>query len=629
MNPLLSLLAATAAIPLAPAGGEAIIVTAARQSLPQNQAPVSSSVVGRDEIEMLGLPLTADLLRLLPGVAVATAGPAGSQTQVRIRGAEANHSLLFVDGIKFNDPASGNEARFELLTNDSLTRVEFVRGPQSALWGSEALGGVIAVDTADPSEARAQLIGEYGSLETSRAAAAFSSGGRAGVAAAASWLRSDGIDAVGTRGERDGFENRSASVKATLEASSTFSAGVTGHWIDGNSQFDGFDPTTFLRADTRDSSRNRILAGRAWTRLAWSGEANWNLNLDASLLDSANHNRLAGAPVNQSAGRRATAGAQLNLGFAIDGSQQILAAAIEHEAERFDAEDQVYFGASDQHRRRHMTGLVGEWRADWTDRLASDIALRHDAFSAFANATTLRASLLFRPTARWRLHASYGEGIAQPTFYDLYGFFPGSFVGNPALSPERSTAWEAGVHWSDSRTSIGLTGFAARLRDEILDTFDPTTFLSSTANADGTSHRKGVELEATRTIGSNTLISLTYTYLKADQRQAAGALATREVRRPRHSGSATLALPLGAVQIGASLAYVGARIDTDFDAFPARRVRLGDYWLGSLNLAWRLGNRIELYSRMENAFAADYQDVVGYATAGRTVYAGIRLRRGD
>jgi len=96
-----------------------------------------------------------------------------------------------------------------------------------------------------------------------------------------------------------------------------------------------------------------------------------------------------------------------------------------------------------------------------------------------------------------------------------------------------------------------------------------------------------------------------------------------------YSGSATLALPLGAVQIGASLAYVGARIDTDFDAFPARRVRLGDYWLGSLNLAWRLGNRIELYSRMENAFAADYQDVVGYATAGRTVYAGIRLRRGD
>ena len=105
-----------------------------------------------------------------PASSVATTGPRGTQTQVRIRGAEANHTLVFVDGIRFNDPAAGNEARFELLTSDSLSRVEIVRGPQSALWGSEALGGVIAAETRR-SVPRRRLRGrsaEYGSLDSAR-----------------------------------------------------------------------------------------------------------------------------------------------------------------------------------------------------------------------------------------------------------------------------------------------------------------------------------------------------------------------------------------------------------------------------------------------------------------------------
>src|SRR5205085_7729096 len=101
----------------------------------------------------------------------ASTGPRGTQTQIRIRGAEANHTLLFVDGIRFNDPAAGNEARFELLTSDLLSRIELVRGPQSALWGSEALGRVIAVDTSDPfSRTGFVATGEYGSLDSERTA---------------------------------------------------------------------------------------------------------------------------------------------------------------------------------------------------------------------------------------------------------------------------------------------------------------------------------------------------------------------------------------------------------------------------------------------------------------------------
>src|SRR5919199_5627874 len=148
---------------------EAIVVTAAREPERREETPVSVSILDRPEIASTSLPLAADLLRLIPGVSVAVSGPRGSQTQLRIRGAEASHTLLFVDGIRFNDPAAGNEARFELLSSDALSRIEVVRGPQSALWGSEALGGVVAVDSADARRgAGLSALGEYGSLKSGR-----------------------------------------------------------------------------------------------------------------------------------------------------------------------------------------------------------------------------------------------------------------------------------------------------------------------------------------------------------------------------------------------------------------------------------------------------------------------------
>ncbi len=161
-------------------------------------------------LDNLSLPHLPDLLRLLPGVSVATTGPRGTQTQVRIRGAEAGHTLVFLDGIRFNDPAAGNEARFELLTADALSSFELVRGPQSALWGSEALGGVIAAETADAFRGTGfEGFGEYGSLDSARLSGRYAvRTGDVGITASAGWLRSDGIDSFGAGGERDGFDNR-------------------------------------------------------------------------------------------------------------------------------------------------------------------------------------------------------------------------------------------------------------------------------------------------------------------------------------------------------------------------------------------------------------------------------------
>jgi vitamin B12 transporter len=246
----------------------------------------------------------------------------------------------------------------------------------------------------------------------------------------------------------------------------------------------------------------------------------------------------------------------------------------------------------------------------------------------FADATTVRASALVRPAPGWRLHAAYGEGIAQPTFYDLFGFFPGSFAGNPALKPESSRGWEAGVRWESGAFAAGTTVFSNRLKDEIVGTFDPVTFTSGAANATGKSRRRGVEVEASWRPSAAVLVTANYTYLDSEERQVAGDALVREVRRPRHSANLLATGTHGRFSWGASGAWVGKRADTDFDSFPFQTVTLGDYLLASLRVGYEIVEGVEAFAGAENAFDARYQDAVGYATAGRTVHAGLRLRFG-
>lgn len=599
-----------------------IVVTASRDPVPVEEAAASATIFDSAALDALALPDASSVLRLSPGISVATSGPRGTQTQLRIRGAEANHTLLFVDGIRFNDPASGNEARFELLTTDLLSRIEIVRGPQSALWGSEALGGVIAVETPDPLTARGvTALAEYGSLDSLRTYGRASFGSdRFGITAAGGYERSDGIDSFGGGGERDGFHIGTASIKAVYRTGPV-ELGASGYWVGGVSQFDGTDPVTFLRADTLDSTRNRIAAVRGWATGTFGG---WTVRAETSYLDSANHNYLAGDPLNQTYGNRLSLGGQLSRRF---GNHELIA-AIDHGEEDFRARDTAFGGATNQHDRRDNTGFVGEWRARWSDAFMTDVALRHDSFSDFADATTFRGAALLRPVHDIAIHAAYGEGIAQPTFFDLFGFFPGSFEGNPGLKPERSRGWEAGASWTHGPISAGLTYFSARLHDEIVDVFDSTTFLSGVANAAGISRRDGIEASFAWRAAGWLNLAANYTWLKATQQTEPGDPRVREVRRPRSTANVVAYGDVGRFSWSTSLAYVGARTDQDFDLFPAPTVRLSAYTLGSARIAYRVAPRVELYARVENAFDDDYQDVVGYNTPGRTVYAGLRVALG-
>jgi vitamin B12 transporter len=622
------LLLAAAAAPLPP--DETIVVTASLEPVRAQASPASVTLIDERRIEALGAPFVSDLARLAPGVSVAVSGARGSLTQIRIRGAEANHSLLFVDGIAFNDPASGNEARFETIAADGLSRMEIVRGPQSALWGSEALGGVIAVEGADPlSGSRLSASGEYGGRDFHRGHVGLVAGrGEAGVAASLTRLGSDGIDIFGGgAGDRDGFGNFAARLKAAIRPGSDGEAGIVGHYIRATSEFDGTPAPLFRRADTLDSSQAELGAVRAWTRLGLAADAPWSVELDGEYLHSSNRNRNGGVRLNRTLADRLRIGGKLVRRFAAGGARHVLIAAAEREDESFAALDQAVFFAPDQRRSRGRTAYVGEWRAQWGAALSTDLAIRRDDFNRFEDSTNLRAAIVGRPIDRLRLHAAYGEGIAQPTFFDLYGFDPTSFIGNPDLTPERSRGLEAGVAWEGRRLGLAATAFSNRLSGEIVEDF--SVFPSTVRNAAGKSRRRGVEVSAQVRPAAGLRISANYTWLDALERRTGAGRRSVEPRRPRHGANLAADWTTGRLVTGVSLAYVGKRGDSDFDPFPAVPVTLDAYVLANVRLAYRLSDEVELFGRVENAADSDYREVFGYNSQGRSVHAGLRVRLDD
>ena len=606
-------------MPVAIATPSPIVITASRSAETEAQTPASVTVIDSARIERLGEPLVPALLRLTPSVAITTQGPAGSLTEVRIRGAENNHTLFFVDGIEINDPASGNIPRFELLNADIASRIEVVRGPQSALWGSEAIGGVIAVNGVDDAPGY-RLGGESGSFGFQRASASGAAvDGRSSLAAAIGWQRATGIDSFSGTGDRDGYRNLSARLRGTFAVTPTARLGVAVIALTGQSEFDGYDPVTFDHADTLDNSRNRLAAGRIWAELG-NATSQWSGQVGASLLASSNRNFLADAEQNRTSGTRRTLSAQVQHRFTTGAvaHRLIIAGDVEHES--FQARDTIYGGFTNQDRSRDHQAVTAEWRAD-TLGFHGDVALRRDLFNRFADVTSLRASALAEIGAGFALAGSYAEGIAQPTFFDLYGFFPGNFVGNPALKPESSTGFEGSLRFRRGPMEAAITGYRQRLHDEIVDVFYP---VSTTQNAPGISHRSGVEVDFGWQIGREARLTANYAYLKATEPGQLPDNQLEERRRPAHSGSVALDGASGRWSYGASLTYVGSHLDRT-ETYPYPVVRLDSYWLTGARIAYQVQRGIELFARVSNLFDALYQDSAGYRTEGRGLFGGIRL----
>jgi vitamin B12 transporter len=591
----------------------AIVVTASRAEEQASETPASVTLIDGDRIERLGMPLVPDVLRLVPSVAVGVSGPAGSFAQVRIRGAEANHTLLFVEGIRANDPASGNEPRFELLNADLASRIEVVRGPQSALWGSEAVGGVVAVDGAAAGSGGTQAFVEGGSHANWRGAARTEAGDAdRGISVGVAGQRSHGIDSFDGSGDKDGYYNLGLRLSGRYRLSPSLLLGASSFALKGKSEFDGFNGF-FVHDDTLDLSRNRMAAVRIFAEYG-RRDATY-ANASASLLGSSNRNYLDDTFLNSTTAHRRTL--SLEAGHRI--GKHLLIAAVDSERETFEARG----NNPNQNQSRHHESLTLEWRATDIGPLSGGVAVRHDIFSRFRDATTFRASLKVNAGHGLSIGASYGEGIAQPTFFDLFGFNPGQFVGNPGLKAESSRGGEVSLRYAAEQAGGSLTYYRQRLTDEIVTIF-PFGEPSTAINADGGSKRHGIELEGYYQPSAAIRLTANYAWLDASEPNIVGNQ-LRETRRPRHSGSVALDGASGRFNYGAAIAYTGDRTDNNFDVFPAQLVRLDAYWLASARIAYRLTDQFEAHLRVANAFDDHYQDVVGYRTEGRSVHAGLRV----
>lgn len=627
--PLPVILASAAIAAATPSSNDEIVVTAALVPVSAADAPASVTLFDQDRIDALSPPFALDLIRLAPGISVSSSGGIGAQTQIRIRGAEANHTLVFIDGIAFNDTASDDQPRFETFPADGLGRIEVIRGPQSAIYGSEALGGVIALDTPDPLGAfRAAASAEYGSRDFARGAIAVASGGDAiGVSATSSFARSDGIDILGGgTGDKDGFKNYSASLKAVARPGSDTEIGVVGRYIHHHDSYDGTPPPLYVRGDTAENATAETYAVRGWAKFGLAADAPWRGLIEAQYLDSTNRNYDGDVHTNDSIGGRTRVAAQFGRRFDLGGNKQDLVARAEREDETYRTSDRQFGGGGDVDYHRGRTAIVGEWLGDWGKLVSTDIALRHDAFNRFRDATTLRTHATVHVTSTVDLLGGYSEGISQPGFTELFGYARDSgFVGNPALTPEKSRGFEAGARWTAGKAMLEVVGFSNALRDEIVYEGLPATpaipFPYTYVNDPGKSRRRGVEVSSELRPVEGLRVSANYTYL--DSRDGTK---TREVRRPKNTANLVADWTSGRVTFGGSLAYVGKRRDIDFDIFSP--VKLDDYLLAGARIAYAITRNMEAFARIDNAFDQKYQDVVGYATPGRSVYAGFRVRLG-
>ena len=605
-------------MPALPIDTNQIVITTSRAPETQALTPASVTVIDQQRIERLDEPLLTSLLRLTPSAAVAVSGPAGSLTEVRLRGAEANHTLLFVDGIKIDDPASGDTPRYEILNADLASRIEVVRGPQSALWGSEAIGGVIAVNGIDDvqgARARAEA-GSFGLFRASGSGTLATN--TASVGAAIGYQRASGINSVEGPGDKDGYRNLSARLRATWRPRPDVELGVAALSLHARSEFDGFDLFTGAHTDTLDSSRNRLQAGRVWAMVG-SDQSPWRVRLAGVLVGSTNKNYLDGTEQNNTRGNRRNVSAQLERSFATGPIQHRLIVAADTEREKFRARDTAFGGFTNQDRTRRHDSLTAEWRAT-ADPVVADVAVRRDFFNRFKDSTSLRASLLGKLGKGFALAGAYAEGIAQPTFYDLYGFFPGNFVGNPSLRPESSRGFELSLRYQRGSVSASVTGYRQHLRDEIINN---ATF-TSVLNAPGRSKRAGLEATVDWIDSRALRLSANYAYLNAKQPDPVTGLQITEARRARHSGSIVVDGASGRLSYGASLAYVGKHLDNR-DVFPFDRLILGSYWLAGARVSYAVRPGIELFARGSNLLNQRYQDVFTYRTEPRAVYAGIQL----
>ena len=628
-----------------------VVVTATRDidGVRRDLLGSSITVLSPQDVELRQTQVVSDILRDVPGIAVSRAGGPGGLTDVRIRGAESNHTLVLIDGIESSDAAAG-QFDFGTLIADESARIEVLRGQQSALYGSDAIGGVINYITLTGAEAPGiRLRAEGGSFGTISGGARIAGiAGNLDYALSSSYLGTDGYP-VAPGGRRDvGARSLVASGKTIWSPAPDLHLTAVLRYSrtrGGNSDTDqAFGSPTFgqLVDSPGVHFTNRTLQGLLrgqldlldgrWTHaLTAQFTSNRRINYDVANPFSS---PIAGQPIIPSygtRGRRLKGSYETALRFGDDAVKHRLTFALDGERERARTTVST-FGAFTGARRTDNVGAVGEYELVANDRLAVGGALRHDWNSRFRDDTTWRAQASYKFAGSTRVRAAGGSGVKAPTFSELFDTFAGTYIGNPNLRPEKSIGWEAGIEQSlrDGRILIGATYFDNRLKDAITTVFAPVSFAATSINLPGRTRQRGVETFANLKLAGGWRIDASYTYLDAPQTRtvSTGVFDGQAIRRAKNIASLQIdwAPPQARFTAHAGVRYNGQQNDLDFATFPSTLVRLRSFALVELAGTYALTDRIELYGRVENQLGEDYQEQFGYATPGRAGYGGVRVK---
>lgn len=620
-----------------------IVVTATRRPVAREAVAARVTVLDGEALRARGITLLADALREVPGVSVVQVGSLGGLTSVFLRGGESDYVQVLVDGVPLNQP--GGAVDLADLTLDNVERVEIVRGPTSVLYGSDAVSGVIQVFTRRGNgparlEAAARA-GTYGTLDLDLGV--HGAGAGIGYSLVASRLATGGLYDLnndyqnGTvSGRLHATPDERTTVDLSLRYQDTefhFPTDGAGNVVDANAFQLG--TRTLLGLEL-----GRRFAERVEGRLLLSSNA-----ADGGLDDRPDHGGdTLGffAARSQVDLRRQGADGRVLVGV-LPGGELTVGAAVERQQERSLRQDFSEFGTFTGGTDTTVTRLNHAYYAQLHLRrgtLALNAGGRVDVNEEFGVFPTVRAGVAWRLPTGTRLYASTGTAFKEPTFFEHFG--GSSTVGNPDLDPERSVSVEVGAeqHLVGGRVVVAVTAFVQRFRDLIDFTFtpanpgDPNYFNVAGASSDGLEFEATVRPVPPLTLQGHLALLRTEVTDSGFDGGAGSAFGAGQALLRRPGLAAHLEAryrPLERATVGAALRHVGRRDDLDFSAFPAERVTLAPYTLVDLSLDLTLlrpGRQalgLALTGRVENLFDADYRQVLGFRTRGRTVLVGGRV----
>ena len=629
---------------------QAVVVSATRTEAPLGQLATSTSVFEREEIVRRQRPPLLDLLRTAPGAVVVANGTRGAVASLFLRGGESNHTKVLLDGIPLNEP--GGTFDFGNVTTENLDRVEVVRGAQSALFGSDAMAGVVQMFTSrvPAGGRRADVLVEGGTFQTARGSA--SAAGRAGridYSVGASRFSTD------NEGENNAFDNTTLSGSAGVSLGATASVRFIGRAELGRVGTPG--QTAFGRADLDAVFQRRNGVGgvtftqtlapsftqRATYALSVSHQTSRNLVLDPPYTPSFDGRSapfeffdFAYDSYNKLHRHYASYQADWRLPGASAGrGTHLITVALDWDGERGVLTDRV--DKASTRASRNNVGWTVHHQALWS-RLFVTGGLRFEHNDSFGTAVVPRASVAYivRQSAgavgNTRLKASAGLGIKEPTLLQSFSRSP-LFQGNPDLAAERSRSLDVGIEQRlvHDRARVELTWFADRYQDIISTrtiSFDP--FTSRYFNI-GATRARGAELSGE--LAPREGVALRAAFTRLDSRIIDSTSSFSEVfapgrtlfRRPRHSGYVGVAWSRARLSADVTGVFVGRRVDSDFSALEPPMLSNARYTTWDVRVMYRLAGPLSLTGAADNLANAGYMDPLGYEALGRAFRLGARL----